>query len=187
MQPSAEDEGGAETALVPQQDEVLVAACRAQALLGDGGEIDVVLVLDRHRQGRGEIVEQRGGVPAGQVGGVAQTTGGGVEGAGGGDDQPPYLVTGEARGLHGAVEGVGDLPYDGVGGLPAGCGHLERAHGAAGGVGDGGQDAFGGDIEPRGVRGGRIHLVQLGVGTGAPLGGAGREHQSRRLQPGQQL
>ena len=35
VQPAAEDEGGAEALLVPQQHEVLVAAGRAEPLLGD--------------------------------------------------------------------------------------------------------------------------------------------------------
>lgn len=60
VQPAAEHQGGAEALLVPEQDEVLVAAGRAEALLGDGGEVHVVLVLDRHGQGRGQFVEQGG-------------------------------------------------------------------------------------------------------------------------------
>ena len=96
VQPSAEDERGTETALVPQQYEVLVSSGRAEPLLGDGDEVDVVLVLDRHGQRGREFVEEAGGVPAGQVRGVAQPPGVGVEGAGRADDEPVDVVPGRA-------------------------------------------------------------------------------------------
>lgn len=164
-----------------------MAAGRAQPLFGHGGEVDVVLVLDRHRQGRGEFVEQGRGVPAREVGGVAQAAGVRVEGAGGADDEPVDVVAGEARGLHGAVEGVGDLADDGLGGPPSRGLELERTHRAAGDVGDGGEDALGSDVESGGVRGRRIDLVQLGVGAGSSLGGAGGEDEAGRFEAGEQL
>ncbi|CAM5626935.1 hypothetical protein STENM327S_02327 [Streptomyces tendae] len=37
-----------------------MAPGRAEALLGDGGQVDVVLVLHRHRQGRGQLLQQGG-------------------------------------------------------------------------------------------------------------------------------
>jgi hypothetical protein len=109
VQPPADDEGGAEAVLVPQEYEVLVAVRGAEALLGDGDEVDVVLVLDGHRQHGGELVEEAGGVPAGQVGGVPQPPGGRIEGPGRPDDDPVHLGPGEPGGFHGPVERVGDL------------------------------------------------------------------------------
>lgn len=60
VQPAAQDQRGAQALLVPQQDEVLVAAGCAEPLFGDGGEIDVVLVLDGHRQGRRQLLQEGG-------------------------------------------------------------------------------------------------------------------------------
>lgn len=55
-------------------------------------------------------------MPAGQVGGVPQPPGRGVEGAGGADDQAPDVLAGDSGRLDGPVEGVGDLTYDAGGG-----------------------------------------------------------------------
>ena len=142
VQPAADDEGGAEALLVPQQDEVLVAARGAEALLGDGDEVDVVLVLDGHRQHGGQLVEEGGGVPAGQVGGVAQPPGGRVEGAGRADDQPVHVGAGEPGGLHRPVERLGDLPHDAARRAGPGCGSSNSPTVRAGDVGDGGEDAL---------------------------------------------
>ncbi|BFO21587.1 hypothetical protein SHKM778_79750 [Streptomyces sp. KM77-8] len=60
VQPAAEDQGGAEALLVPQEDEVGVVAGRAEPLFREGDQVDVVLVLERHRQRGGQFVEQRG-------------------------------------------------------------------------------------------------------------------------------
>ena len=107
VQPAAEDDGGADALLVPQQDEVVVVPGRAEPLLGDGGEVDVVLDSTGMRQRRGQLVQQGGGVPAGQVGGVAQPAGAGVEGAGRADDDPVQVGAGEPGGLQRAVDGLG--------------------------------------------------------------------------------
>lgn len=187
VQPSAEDQRGTETALVPQQHEVLVPAGRPEPLFGHGHQVDVVLVLDRHGQGGGEFAEQGGGVPARQVGGVAQPARARVEGARGADDEPVDVAAGQSRRLDRAVEGVGDLLDDGLGGSASRGRQFEGADRAAGDVGDRGEDAFGGDVEPGGVRGGRVDLVQLGVGTGPALGGTGGEDEARRLKAGQEL
>lgn len=112
---AVDDEGGAEALLVPQQDEVLVAAGGAEALLGDGDQIDVVLVLHRHRQERGQLVQQGGGVPAGQVRGVPQPSGARVEGARRADDEPVDVGAGEPGVLHRPVQRVGDLAHHAVG------------------------------------------------------------------------
>ncbi|MDH6570293.1 hypothetical protein M2160_005314 [Streptomyces sp. SAI-117] len=187
VQPAAEDQGGTETALVPQQHEVLVAAGGAEPLLGHGDEVDVVLVLDRHRQGGGEFVEEGRGVPAGEVGGVAQPARARVEGARGADDEPVDVAAGQPRRLHRAVEGLGDLLHDGLGGSPSRGRQFEGAHLAAGDVGDRGEDALGGDVEPGGVGGGRVDLVELGVGSRPALAGTGGEDEPRRLEAGQEL
>ena len=46
MQPPADHDGRADALLVPQQDEVLLPRAAPSALLGDGGEVDVVVDLD---------------------------------------------------------------------------------------------------------------------------------------------
>lgn len=126
-------------------------------------------------------------MPAGQVGGVAQPAGVGVEGARGSDDQAADVVPGEPGGLHRAVEGVGDLAYDGLGRAAAGGGQFVRADRAAGDVGDGGEDALGGDVETRRVGGARIDLVQLGAGARPALAGAGGQDESGGFQTGEEL
>lgn len=60
MQAPVDDEGGAQALLVPEQHEVVVSAGRTEALLGDGDQVDVVLVLDRHREVRGQLVQEGG-------------------------------------------------------------------------------------------------------------------------------
>ncbi len=164
-----------------------MAPGRAEPLLGERDQVDVVLVLERHRQGGGELVQEGGGVPAGEVGGVAQTARGGVEGAGGADHEAVDVVPGEARRLHRAVQGVGDLLDDRGAGAPAGGGQFVPADRAAGDVGDRGEDPLGGDVEPGGVTGGRVDLVELGVRARPAFGGAGGQDEARRLQAGQEL
>ncbi len=187
MQPPAEHQGGAQALLVPEQDEVGVVPGRSPALLGEGDQVDVVLVRARHRQRGGEFVEQRRGVPAGQVGGVAQAPGVRVEGARGADDQAVEVGAGQSRRPHRAVQGVGDLPDDGGAAAAAGGGQLVAADRAAGEVGDGGADPPAGDVEPGDVGGGRVDPVQPGARAGTALGGAGGQDQSGGLQAGQEL
>lgn len=184
VQPAAEHQGGAEALLVPQQDEVPVAAGRAEALLGDRGEVHVVLVPDRHRQGRRQLLEEGGGVPAGQVLGVAQRPGVGIEGSRGGDDDAVEGGALEPGVLDGPAEGPGD-PVDGPGAL--GVRELVAADHLAGEIGDGRDDAARGDVQSGDVGGARVDPVQLGVGSGAAAGGAGGHDQPGGLEAGQQL
>lgn len=161
-----------------------MAAGRAEPLFGDRGEVHVVLVLDRHRQGRRQFVEEGGGVPAGQVAGVAQLAGLRVEGAGGRDDQPVHVGAPEPGGLDGLAERLGHL-CDGVAALPVGV--FEAADHLAGEVGDGRRDPVGGDVESTHVGGAGVEGVELGVGPGLAAVGAGGHDQPGGLQPGQQL
>lgn len=126
-------------------------------------------------------------MPAGKVRGVPQPPGVGVEGAGCSDDEPVDVVAGQPRRFDRAVEGVGDLAYDGLGGAPAGSGQLVLAHRPSGHVRDGGEDALGGDVQARRVGRARIDHVQLGVGARAPLAGPGGEYQTGRFEAGQEL
>lgn len=125
-------------------------------------------------------------MPAGQVRGVPQASGGRVEGAGGGDDDAVDVGAGQPGGLHGSVERLGDLLDDAVG-AAAGGRQFELADGGPGDVGDRRADPQRGDIESGGERGTRMDGVQLGVGAGPPLRGAGGDHQTGGLQPCQQL
>lgn len=126
-------------------------------------------------------------MPAGQMGGVPQPPGAGVEGAGRADDDAVQIAPDEVGGLHGPVERVGDLPHHGLTrSTPRGA-HLELPDHVPGDVRDGGPDPLGRHIEPGDVCGARVDRVQLGVGPRPPLGGPGRHHQPRRLQPCEQL
>ena len=60
--------------------------------LGHGGEVDVVVDVDRDAERVAELGEEVGVVPAGQVTGVAQSLGAGVEGARRADHEPVQLV-----------------------------------------------------------------------------------------------
>lgn len=186
VQPAVDDEGGAEALLVPQEDEVLVLPGRAEALFGHRDQVHVVLVLHRHRQGRGQLVQQGGGVPAGQVRGVAQASRAGVEGAGGADDDPVHVRAGEPGLLDRTVQGARHLPGHALG-PPPGGGQFELADGLTRHVGDGGDDPPGGHIEPRHVGGPGVDRVELGVGPRPPLAGAGGDDQPGGFQPGEEL
>ncbi len=163
-----------------------MAPGRAEALLGDGDQVDVVLVLHRHRQERGQLVQQGGGVPAGQVRGVPQPPGARVERPRGADDDPVDVGAGEARVLHRPVERVGDLAHHAVG-APPGGGQFELPDGPPGHVRDGGGDAPPVHVEPGHMGGARVHRVELGVGSGASLAGPGGHDEPGGFQPGQQL
>lgn len=97
------------------------------------------------------------------------------------------VVAGQPRRLHRAVEGIGDLAYDGPCGAPPGGGQLVLAHGPPGDIGDGGEDTLRGDIQARRVRRARIDRVQLGVGTRAPLARTGGQNETGGFQPCEEL
>lgn len=159
----------------------------AQPLLGQGDQVDVVLVVARRRQGGRQLVQQRGGVPARQMGGVAEAAGVRVERARGGYHRPVEVPAGQSRRLHRPVQGVGDLLDDGHGGAAGRGGQFVTADGAAGDVGDGRADPVRVHVQRGGVRGGRVHGVEPGARARAALRGAGGEDQPGRLQTGQEL
>lgn len=186
VQPPVDDEGGTEPLLVPQQDEVVVPARRAEPLFGHRDEVHVVLVLDRHRQKGGQLVQQGGGVPAGQVRGVPQPPGTGVEGPRRPDDDPVHIGAGQPGVLYRPVQRLRHLPHHGVGTPPRGA-QLELPDRLTGHIGDGGDDPLGVHIQPSDMGGPRVHRVQLRIGPRPPGHGPGGDNQPGRLQPRQQL
>ena len=71
-QPTVDHDGGTEPLVGPQQDEVVDTAGDARRELGDGGEVHVVVDVDRDADLVGEPLEQVGVVPPGEVAGVAE-------------------------------------------------------------------------------------------------------------------
>ena len=183
---AVDDDRGAEALVGPEQHEVVHAAREPGPHLGDRDQVDVVVHEQRHPDLVGELVEQVGVVPAGQVPGVPQPAVHRVEGARGADGEPVQPAAGDPGGGGGAVDRVQDMG-DRVGAGPARRRQLVLAHGPAGDVGDGGQDPGRRDVEGDDVGGVRVDGVQLGARPRTAVRVAAGDDQAGVGQPGQQL
>lgn len=160
-QPAVQDDGRADAPAQPEQDEGVEVAGGAEALLGEGGQVG--LVLDEHGGGQAapEGVHQVP-VPDGQALGAAQFAAAGGDQAGGSDGDGVEVPG--AGGAGGAQQGGHRVlgGSDGEGGF--GQGMAEE-------VGDDGGDAVGAHVEGGEVGAVGDDPVQLGVGAAALFAG----------------
>lgn len=171
-QGAVQDDGGAGAVAEPEQDEGVVVAGRALALLGEGGEVDLVLQQDRYGRA-GPQPGDDGGVPGGDPVGAAEPPGGRVDQAGGADRDGVRTVgarRGEGRVHRGERGGNG-----GAGGVVRGDGGGAFGAYPAQEVGDRDGDAVRAQIEADEVGAVGDDAVEPGVGS-APLGAALADH-----------
>jgi hypothetical protein len=155
-------------------------------LLGDGGQVDIVLDLQRYCDRGGQLLEQVWRVPAGEVGRVAEPAGGGVEPTGRADRDAVQPVAAQPGVAERAVDRLHD-PLDRALGAPAGSGQLEAADHLAGQVGDGRTDPGRRDVQAGDVRDAAVDLVQLGVGARPAGAGPAGPDEPGAFEPGEQL
>lgn len=181
---AAEHDRRADTFVDVGQHEVVVVLRRALVLLGDGGEIDVVLDGDRGAEDLGQLGEQGARVPARQVRGVPELTGVRVDGAGGADHGGRDVVVAEPGPSQGAVESLGDELGGAVAHVVGDGDGLDTAAAAlgAGDVGDHGGDPGGVRGDGHDVGGAGVDLVQHGVRPRAAGLAARGAHQAHRFQ-----
>ncbi|GAB3871590.1 hypothetical protein GCM10027610_135400 [Dactylosporangium cerinum] len=163
MQPAAEDDGGADATVQPDQHEVLRAERGAAVLLGDGGEVHVVLEGD----GAPEVLPQRreqAPMPARQVPGERDLAALRIDQAGRAEHDPADAVDRRAS-LAGRLDDGGVHDLDRVVAL------ADRDVGApddpARDVRHAGHDVLRAGLDADDVCGRGDHGVHLGVGSPA--------------------
>lgn len=148
----------------PEQDEGVTVAGRSDAVLGDGGEVG--LVLDEH--GRRQPLLQhpdQAAVPGGQAGGVAELAGDRVDQAGGADaDAVQRCGAGLARGAFQQRRGLlgGGIGSGVAADRPGGLGERDAEE-----IGDDDGDAVGPYVESGEVGPVGDDSVQPGIGAAA--------------------
>ncbi len=186
VQAPIDDDGGADSLVCPQQDEVVDARGSADLAFGDRRQVHVVLGLHRHPDRFGDLGEQVGFVPAGEVAGVAELAGRRVERPGRADDQAVQVRPVEAWLEHGGVESIRDVLQRGDPGSAPGA-DLGPPDDVAADVGDRRDDVARRDVERGDVREDRVDLVELGAAARTPFADTRGDDQTATLEPGQQL
>ena len=184
--PAVDHDGRTEAVVHPQQHEVLDAPGDAGGQLGDGGEVDVVVDVDRDARPRRR--DARAGPGRASPAGAGRS----AAAASSGRRRPASRWRGGARsrrqpgGRGGAVDRLDHVAH-GVRARAARGAQLVLADGTTGEVGHRGQDPGRGDVERGHMGGVRVDGVELGARSGTTVGDPARDHQAGLFEPGEEL